>query len=280
MAQSIESDIDNLVGMLKVWDVFPAGMFIDNIVRVAKRELAWEVDYIREAEYTEKFSQMVAPYSDYRVPQVIWELTTKSIITTEFVPGRPLDQCFDLPEEHRIIVGRGVMNLCMHELFTMRCMQTDPNWSNFLYDPDSKKLMLIDFGSTRFYTKEFMDNYLKVTIAATKLDRAEVLRVSETMGFLTGYETKAMQDAHVDAVMILGEVFSCNGDFDFGSQDTTKRIVDLVPTMVAQRLCPPPDEIYSIHRKLSGVFLLCSRLKVKFNCRELFDEIVAKYRFG
>lgn len=34
VAKSIESDIDNLVGMLKVWDVFPAGIFIDNVVKV------------------------------------------------------------------------------------------------------------------------------------------------------------------------------------------------------------------------------------------------------
>lgn len=34
VAQSIESDIDNLVGMLKVWDVFPHGFFIDNVVKV------------------------------------------------------------------------------------------------------------------------------------------------------------------------------------------------------------------------------------------------------
>lgn len=34
VAQSIESDIDNLVGMLKVWNVFPAGIFIDNVVKV------------------------------------------------------------------------------------------------------------------------------------------------------------------------------------------------------------------------------------------------------
>lgn len=35
VARSIESDIDNLVGMLKVWNVFPAGIFIDNVVKVS-----------------------------------------------------------------------------------------------------------------------------------------------------------------------------------------------------------------------------------------------------
>lgn len=36
VAKSIESDIDNLVGMLKVWDVFPPGIFIDNVVKVGR----------------------------------------------------------------------------------------------------------------------------------------------------------------------------------------------------------------------------------------------------
>lgn len=99
------------------------------------------------------------------------------------------------------------------------------------------------------------------------------------MGFLTGYETPAMANAHIDAVMILGEVFSIEGDFDFGSQDTTRRIAELVPVMVAHRLCAPPDEIYSLHRKLSGVFLLCSRLNAKMDCKPQFDEIVRNYKF-
>lgn len=38
------------------------------------------------------------------------------------------------------------------------------------------------------------------------------------MGFLTGYETKQMDEAHVDAVMILGEIFRYDGEFKFGQQ--------------------------------------------------------------
>lgn len=51
--------------------MFPQGMFIDNIVEVAKRELAWEVDYIREAECARKYKKFVEPYSEYYVPAVI-----------------------------------------------------------------------------------------------------------------------------------------------------------------------------------------------------------------
>lgn len=178
--------------------------------------------------------------------------------------------------EHRQFIGKSVLKLCLRELFEMRCMQTDPNWSNFLYDPDLMQLMLIDFGATRFYTGDFIDNYRDTIIAAVNNDKKEVLRMSKVMGFLTGYETKQMEEAHVDAVMILGEMFRHKGEFDFGKQETTKRIASLVPTMIAHRLCPPPEEIYSIHRKLSGVFLLCSRLNIKLDCNPIFNEIVRR----
>lgn len=169
VAKSIDSDIDNLVSMLKVWDIFPPGMFIDNIVKVAKRELAWEVDYLREAEYTERFAEMISAHTEFRVPKVYKELTTTSILATELVPGIPVDQCVHLSEEHRLRICRAVMKLCLLELFQYRCMQTDPNWANFLYDEKSRKLTLIDFGATRFYPKKFMDDYLRVSLINCKL---------------------------------------------------------------------------------------------------------------
>lgn len=71
VADSIKSDIDNLVGVMKVWNMFPEGMFIDNIVKVANKELANEVDYVREAQCTRKFKDLLEPYNDYYVPKVI-----------------------------------------------------------------------------------------------------------------------------------------------------------------------------------------------------------------
>jgi aarF domain-containing kinase len=60
----------------------------------------------------------------------------------------------------------------------------------------------------------------------------------------------------------------------------TKRIQETIPVMLKHRLTPPPVETYSLHRKLSGSFLLCSKLGAVLNCRELFDEIYAKYKQG
>ncbi|XP_013133244.1 PREDICTED: aarF domain-containing protein kinase 4-like isoform X1 [Papilio polytes] len=282
VAKGINSDIDNLVGVLKVWNVFPKGMFIDNIVEVAKKELSWEVDYVREAECTKKFKRLLAPYPEYFVPDVIEDLCTAEVITTELIEGTPLDKLFDAPYEIRYDIARKIMQLCLREMFVLRCMQTDPNWANFFYNTTTKQVILLDFGATREYSKEFMDQYIEIIKAASEGDRAAILRMSRDMKFLTGYESKIMEESHVDTVMIMGEVFTSegNGEFDFGTQKTTRRIQDLVPTILTHRLCPPPEEIYSLHRKLSGVFLLCSKLKIKMNCRDMFREIYDQYKMN
>lgn len=114
-------------------------------------------------------------------------------------------------------------------------------------------MILLDFGATRSFDHSFLSDYIKIIKAAADNDRELVLNFSKQMGFLTGYESKAMEEAHVDMVMIMGEVFQYEGEYDFGSQDSTKRIQSLLPVILHQRLAPPPEEVYSIHRKLSGI---------------------------
>lgn len=88
-----------------------------------------------------------------------------------------------------------------------------------------------------------------------------------------------MEEAHCDAVQILGEAFSDNV-FDFGKQSTTARIQNLIPVMMKHRLTPPPEETYSLHRKMSGTFLLCTKLKARVDCKTIFENIWNNYRFG
>ncbi|XP_050683170.1 atypical kinase COQ8B, mitochondrial isoform X3 [Leptidea sinapis] len=282
VAKGIDSDIDNLVGVLKVWNVFPKGMFIDNIVEVAKKELAWEVDYVREAQCTKKFKTLLEPYPEYYVPDIIDDLCSSEVITTELIDGQPLDKLFEADYETRYDIAYKIMQLCLREMFVLRCMQTDPNWANFFYNTNTKQVILLDFGATREYSKELMDQYIEIIKAASDGDRATILQMSKDMKFLTGYESRIMEETHVDTVMIMGEVFTkeSSDGFDFGTQKTTQRIQTLVPTILSHRLCPPPEEIYSLHRKLSGVFLLCSKLKVKINCRNMFQEIYRNYEKG
>lgn len=65
-------------------------------------------------------------------------------------------------------------------------MQTDPNWGNFLYDPDEDLVHLIDFGAAREYPRAFVDDYMRMVRACAERDRDQVIERSTRLGFLTG----------------------------------------------------------------------------------------------
>lgn len=74
----------HLVDLVKVDNCnylhFPSsGLYVDSVIEVAKKELNWECDYIREAECTTRFRNLVKPYPEYYVPEVISQLCTKQV---------------------------------------------------------------------------------------------------------------------------------------------------------------------------------------------------------
>ncbi|KAH8859053.1 Atypical kinase COQ8B, mitochondrial [Schistosoma japonicum] len=280
IADSIDADINNLTSLIIRFNIFPPGLFAEKAVEVAKRELRAECNYLREAAYMKKFTQLLEDDRVFQIPQVIDELTTGRVLTTEYMHGLVLDDCIDLPQNVRNWIGEQLLLLCLKELFVFRVMQTDPNWSNFMYNPQTGKIILLDFGASREFDKSFVDKYIRLIHASAEHDKESILELSKDLGFLTGYETKVLQQSHVDAVSILGEAFALDRNFDFSQQSTTKRISHLIPVMLKHRLTPPPEESYSLHRKMSGCFLLCSKLKAVVNCHPLFYEIWNNYNFS
>ncbi|XP_057508729.1 protein ABC transporter 1, mitochondrial isoform X1 [Actinidia eriantha] len=280
VADSIESDIENVKLLLDYTNLIPEKLFLDRAMKVAKEELSRECDYELEATNQKRFRYLLSNMDDFYVPMVLDNISSKRVLTTELVPGIPIDKVALLTQETRNYVGKKLLELTLMELFVFRFMQTDPNWSNFLYDEATRTINLIDFGAARDFPKNFVDDYLRMVLACANSDREAVIEMSRRLGFLTGMESDIMLEAHVQAAFVVGLPFSKPVRYDFRSTNITQSISNLGATMLRHRLTPPPDEAYSLHRKLSGAFLACIKLGAVVPCRELLLKVDESYQFG
>ena len=287
VADSIHSDIDNLMTLIRIANIFPKGLYVEQAVAVAKRELTLECDYEYEKNSQVRFRHLVQSCPDLQkegggiwVPQVYPDLCSKRVLTSEFVPGTPIDQVAHLTSTVRDSVGTRLLRLTLEELFHWRTMQTDPNWGNFLYDEVSDRLYLIDFGAAKEYPPSFVQEYMEMVRACAERDRQTVLDKSLSLGFLSGDEPPVMLKAHVESGFVVGEPFGHkDGPFDFGAHNRlTARVSQLGAVMLKHRQTPPPEEAYSLHRKLSGSFLACIKIKAKVPCRDLFYNVYERMR--
>jgi len=281
VARSIHSDIDNLMRLVSLTDLLPRGLYVEHAVKVAKAELTLECDYEYEAKSQKRMAVHLRGDKAWNVPNVIDALCSKGVLTTEFAPGMAIDKAVDLPQEERDYIGSELLRLTLRELFEFRFMQTDPNFANFLYDSPSRQLTLIDFGAAKDFPKQFVDDYLRMVIACAEKDRKGLVDSSIALGFLTGEESEVLIDAHCEAGFQVGKPFAFDGSYDFATnRDMTRRVAGLGKVMLKHRLTPPPQDAYSLHRKLSGSFLACMRIGAKVPARQMLRDAYDKYVFG
>ncbi|KAJ9115503.1 hypothetical protein QFC22_005261 [Naganishia vaughanmartiniae] len=238
---SISSDLNNLTLLLRGSAVLPRGLFLSNTVKVFRGELADECNYEKEAEAGRRMKVYLEGEEFFEVPRVIDELSTRRVLTTEMMSGRPLSESKAFSQELR------------------------------------DKLQLIDFGATREYSTEFIDKWYRLLKSVIDNDREAMKEYSLKVGYLTGEENEAMLEAHLRSMELLAVPFT-EETYDFSKQSVTDEVKKLIPTMLKYRLTPPPNETYSLNRKLSGSFLLCAKLGSRVNCRALWDDVVGDYK--
>lgn len=118
ISNSIDSDLDNFKLLIDLLGVFPRGLYLDELIRVTRGELHWECNYEREAVYGSKYHNhvLVSPHKFY-APKVFHDLSTRSLLVTEFVDGVEIDTLVNESQEVRNRVGSLMLELCFRELF-------------------------------------------------------------------------------------------------------------------------------------------------------------------
>jgi len=278
VARSITSDVDNVAALLRMANVLPLGIDVRGIANEAKRQLQQEADYLAESRFLERYARLVADDPDLLVPRVHWDYTTQRVMAMDYVEGVPLETMAgdDVPQQQRDKLGRALEHLLFRELFEFRVMQTDPNFANYLYQPDTGRLVLLDFGATQEFSEEFVDKFRRITRAIIARDRATIAEQAMAIGYVERGASRDRIEAAVDVILLVCEPLHFRGRYDFGASDLPGRARDLGFELVFRQgllKAPPPETIF-LHRKLAGIYLLVARLGARMDVRKLVQPVL------
>ncbi len=268
--ESINSDIDNVVTLLRLVNFVPRELDLKPLLTEAKRQLHAEANYLSEADYLRRFAAELKNDDRFAVPEVLDSHTTSEVLTMSYLDGEPIENLDKAPLSVRSEVATALLELALNELFRWGVVQTDPNFANYRYCSREKKLQLLDFGATREYPLQRLNDLFELIAASLDGDRWDVVRAATKVGYLAEADTACYQVGIVDLLRTAVEPAGAVDGYDFGASDLASRLSDAVLKLrMRDRFgrMPPPDVLF-LHRKLGGLYLLFSRLRAKVWVRQ------------
>jgi predicted unusual protein kinase regulating ubiquinone biosynthesis (AarF/ABC1/UbiB family) len=279
VAKSINSDVDNMAMLMRLINLLPVEIDISGIVKEAKRQLHQEADYIVEARYLREYKKLVADEPRFVVPGVHDDMTTKRVLAMDYVDGLPLESISeeDVSQELKDGVGALLQHLMFRELFEFRTMQSDPNFANYLYQPETDRVVLLDFGSTVNFDEEFTRRYAKIARAMIDGDEPAVRRLAEQMGYIHPGNSEEYVARILNIIRLASEPVIQGGVYDFGASTVFTRGreagLEIFFEDMSEYRVPPPETMF-LHRKLVGCFMLCSRIGARVDVQKLISPFL------
>jgi predicted unusual protein kinase regulating ubiquinone biosynthesis (AarF/ABC1/UbiB family) len=280
VARSIASDVDNVAVLLRLFNLLPVDLDVAAIAVEAKRQLSQEADYLSEGRFLKTYAELVADEPALLVPRVHWDLTTPRVMAMDFVEGEPLDVLENAPQKRRDSIGALLERLMFRELFEFRVMQTDPNFANYLYQPESGRVALLDFGATQRLDPALVAHYARITRSVIDNDRRGVADEAIQIGYAGPGDSPERLRAVVEVVLLACEPLRHAGRYDFPDSDLPSRVHALVFDLAFRRglLRAPPPATMFLHRKLVGSFLLLARIGARVDARALVLPLLPRSR--
>ncbi len=291
VAEAISSDIKTLSRLLVASRLTPKNLDLAPTFDEVREMLEGECDYVQEAAFTETFATRLAGDRRFVVPRVLREYSGARVLTTTFEQGVSVADASvkALPQARRDALGLSFVELFLTEFFRWGLVQTDPHFGNYRvrsHADGTDQLVLLDFGATRAFSRQFISDYSAIVSGAIDLDRDRVRRGAEAIGLIgsdfpaSALESFAAMCEHIvepfEPARAPESLRTAAGHYRFGASELPMRVSQMAARnalTLSFRL--PPREIVFLHRRLGGVFIALASLGAELNLSAPLQQALA-----
>ena len=275
--QSIDSDVDNVAALLRTLNLIPPDLDILSILHEAKYQLHAEADYGLEAVSLRRFAHHLAHDGRFTVPEVIESMTTTEVLAMTYMDGEAIETLATAAADKRNAAATALVELALREVFEWGLVQTDPNFANYLYQTRSGRIQLLDFGATRSYSETQRQALRDLLAACIGGNETDIETAAAGVGYLDPNDPPGYRDGIIALLRDASEPIRTTGHYSFGRTDLADRMRErLLQMRLHDRFWRlPPTGVLFLHRKLGGLYMLLSRLKVNIAAHDLVSKLDA-----
>ena len=276
VARSIDSDVQNIGVLIKLSGLLPKGFELAPYLREVRDQLHEETNYAIEAAHLKRFDALLADTPHFNVPSLHEDWSTPSILAMEYVEGISIEGVAALSQEERDQVAKHLIVLMLRELFEFKVMQTDPNFANYRYQPDTCRIVLLDFGATREIAPPVVDQYRRLIRAGLLNDDDALMELAQGIGFFSAQTSSSHRHQILKMMHLVFDALTAQEKFEFSDKTIAKQLQADGFSLIEDGFIPPPlpIELMLLHRKIAGIFLLCVRLSASVDVAALLRPYV------
>jgi len=269
--KSIDSDVDNVAGLIKLIGIIPESANIQPLLTEAKLQLHAEANYLTEASMLKQYADFIQTSSEYQCPEVVDEWTTETVLAMTFQKGEAVSALESAPQRVKDKMMTSLFALFFKEIFEYHLIQTDPNLANYLVDIENEAWVLLDFGATRAFPESLALAYLNLIRAADEKNDEALMSAAMQIGLVDSSANDEQLSIILAMLKIACEPLYSEGGHCFAKNDAAQRLQDLGWSLSMEEdfwQAPPADAAF-LHRKLGGLYLLAKRLQATVDLRSL-----------
>jgi predicted unusual protein kinase regulating ubiquinone biosynthesis (AarF/ABC1/UbiB family) len=276
VADAIRTDLDNAGLLFGAMGMMFPGLEPGPLVAELRERLVEELDYRLEADNQQLFADYYRDHPFIHVPDVVAELSTGTVLTTELAEGVRFEVMETWDQAERDLAAEAIFRFVFVSLYRLHAFNGDPHPGNYLFQPGGR-VTFLDFGLVKRFSGEEIQ-VLESMIQAMVLDRdiARYRAILERIGMLrAGLE---FTDAEVEGYfghfydfVLRDEVATITPEY---ASETVRRFFDTsgsyAPIMKAANV---PPSFVIIQRINLGLYAIFGQIRATANWRRISEEI-------
>jgi predicted unusual protein kinase regulating ubiquinone biosynthesis (AarF/ABC1/UbiB family) len=273
---AVAADLENTDLLFNVMSLLFPGMEPGPIVAELRERLVEELDYRIEADHQRVFAAHYRGHPFIHVPDVVDQLSTGRVLTTELAEGARFAEVVGWPDEERQLAAECLYRFAFGSIYGLRAFNGDPHPGNYLFRPGGH-ITFLDFGLCKRFTDDEVSVFEDM-IRAMVLDRdvRAFHRVVERIGILPpGFEI-ADEDL-ADYFGFFYEFVMDDREMEITpeySSRSVRQFFDLSgPHAEIMKAANLPPSLVIVQRINLGLFALFGDLGARGNWRRIAEEL-------